>query len=360
MILKEVEIPICEGLKAHKLVEQHAFEWDEPRAKYVLFDENNNKISSKIYSGIKNNISEGLIAVSEGYSGNYTRPRWGFIDKTGKEIIECWYDFVGEFSEGLAVVGNGIGINCRYSYINTQGKKITGISESFMNARNFSEGYAAVKDHNGWGYINKEGHHVLSCRFDNAESFSNGKAKVCYKGKEYTVRINSNSSDDDSKFETFESLKAMILRDDEETLENSALQWSPEQISNKIIALKGKEEILKEAARQCNPTRIALIISIALEKYRFVHCCLLGEEDDYCSGSGSYRGTYDMGFGCCPYEIRKHGEDLLPFLLDLVVRDLPDNVRLFIDKTYGIDITAYLDGNPLNLPFNSHVTYCKG
>ena len=42
-------------------------------------------------------FSEGLAQV--GKDG-----KWGFIDKSGKVVIEPQYDYVGDFSEGLAKV----------------------------------------------------------------------------------------------------------------------------------------------------------------------------------------------------------------------------------------------------------------
>jgi hypothetical protein len=43
------------------------------------------------------NFSEGLAAKE--WSG-----KWGFVDKTGKEVIPCIYKDVGDFSEGYAQV----------------------------------------------------------------------------------------------------------------------------------------------------------------------------------------------------------------------------------------------------------------
>ena len=46
------------------------------------------------------NYSEGLIPVLK-------NNKWGFIDKTGKEIIQLQYDDAGQFKEGLALVNKG-------------------------------------------------------------------------------------------------------------------------------------------------------------------------------------------------------------------------------------------------------------
>lgn len=46
--------------------------------------------------------------------------RYGFIDKTGKIVIKPEFDYVGPFSEGLAVVW----IGNKYGYIDKTGKYI--------------------------------------------------------------------------------------------------------------------------------------------------------------------------------------------------------------------------------------------
>ena len=45
--------------------------------------------------------------------------KWGYIDKTGKEVIPCKYDVAIFFSEGLA----RIKLNGEYSYIDKTGKE---------------------------------------------------------------------------------------------------------------------------------------------------------------------------------------------------------------------------------------------
>ena len=50
----------------------------------------------KHYDDVKN-YQHGLAAV------NFNE-KWGFIDTTGKEVIEVKYDYVGDFCEGFALV----------------------------------------------------------------------------------------------------------------------------------------------------------------------------------------------------------------------------------------------------------------
>jgi len=46
--------------------------------------------------------------------------KWGFIDKTGKEVIPCTYDYAESFSDGLAKVT----INGKANFIDKTGKVV--------------------------------------------------------------------------------------------------------------------------------------------------------------------------------------------------------------------------------------------
>ena len=64
--------------------------------------------------------------------------KYGFIDKSGKVVIEPQFDDVGPFSEG----------------------------------------FAGVEKDGKWGFIDKSGKVVIEPQFDDAEPFSEGLAKV--------------------------------------------------------------------------------------------------------------------------------------------------------------------------------------
>ena len=65
--------------------------------------------------------------------------KWGYIDPTGKVIIEPAFQQAEAFSQGLAAVR----INDRWGYINTLGK--TAIKPQYDAAEPFSDGLAAVR-----------------------------------------------------------------------------------------------------------------------------------------------------------------------------------------------------------------------
>lgn len=105
---------------------------------------------------------------------------WGFIDKTGKEVITCQYQDVEYFSEGLAAVRNE---NNEYGYINTQGELV--ISHQYSFAGEFKEGKAVVSSRNsyGYGYIDKNGKPIIKEKYGSASEFQEGYGIVKLRGK---------------------------------------------------------------------------------------------------------------------------------------------------------------------------------
>ena len=148
--------------------------------------------------------------------------KYGFIDRTGKVVIEPKFDFANDFVEGFALVGirndelklayidtNGkvvislqtggnnfseglaaLGVgeftmhgggDHKFGFIDRSGKQV--IETSFREARAFSEGLSAVMNEEGkWGYINKTGNTVIPFQFEDAFSFSEGLACVLTNG----------------------------------------------------------------------------------------------------------------------------------------------------------------------------------
>ena len=109
---------------------------------------------------------EGLALVKVG-------DKWGFIDKTGREVIPCKYDDAWpHFHEGLAVVK--VGGKC--GYIDRTGREVMPCKYDY--AKRFHEGLALVKAGNTWGFIDKGGREVISCKYDEADYFHEGLAVV--------------------------------------------------------------------------------------------------------------------------------------------------------------------------------------
>jgi hypothetical protein len=138
----------------------------------------------------------------------------GFVDETGRLIINPQWDEAFPFKEGLAIVcvgecdfehrvGYRLAKNFRqipleqtykFGYIDENGK--LAINPAFEEAQNFSEGLAAVCVGTGcyysldkkdkprkWGYIDKTGLMVIPVQFDEARDFKEGLASVSIGGK---------------------------------------------------------------------------------------------------------------------------------------------------------------------------------
>lgn len=102
--------------------------------------------------------------------------KYGYRDKVGEFVIQPQFDYAGEFSEGLAVVGLGKFPNTKWGYINRLGNFV--IPAQFESAHDFSDGMAAVSFSGKLGYINRAGKLVVPPKFDEAQKFSGGRARV--------------------------------------------------------------------------------------------------------------------------------------------------------------------------------------
>lgn len=83
----------------------------------------------------------------------------GYIDKTGRLVLEVRWDIASVFHEGLAYVGVGDGfIGHKCGYIDRSGNLVIPIQ--WEDAGIFSGGYARVKDNNSiWRRIDKAGNY---------------------------------------------------------------------------------------------------------------------------------------------------------------------------------------------------------
>lgn len=107
--------------------------------------------------------------------------KWGYVDASGKVIIEPKFDEVEHFDKyGMALVKNGN----EWGYINKTGD--FAIKESFESAVDFyNDELAPVKKNSLWGYINRQGEMIIEPRFDDANAFNldSGLARVIKNGK---------------------------------------------------------------------------------------------------------------------------------------------------------------------------------
>jgi hypothetical protein len=121
--------------------------------------------------------------------GDAKTGKWGFIDKTGKFVINPQFDktagedpFGGEFLDGLAAVRVGDKITGQWGFIDKTGKFV--INPQFSEIQEFGGGLAAVRNSNGWGFIDKTGTFVITPQSNRINdirqvgTFSSGLAAV--------------------------------------------------------------------------------------------------------------------------------------------------------------------------------------
>lgn len=130
-----------------------------------------------------NDFSEGLAVVAVD-SPHYKE---GYINTTGKLVIAATFDDAGGFENGLALVGVGeFGMhgsgNHKFGFIDKNGKWV--IRPTYRNMYGFSEGLAAAMNDDGkWGFIDRTGKIVIPFQFEVGSFFSDGLARMFSKEK---------------------------------------------------------------------------------------------------------------------------------------------------------------------------------
>jgi hypothetical protein len=136
-------------------------------------------------------FSEGLAAVMVG-------KKYGFIDETGRIVIQPLYRDAGDFSEGLARVKMGgatvypygitltKGSDNKWQFIDKSGNIVFKIKADEVG--DFSEGLATARiiKSNRYllcGYLDRQGQWAIAPQFERCERFSHGTAKVILTGQ---------------------------------------------------------------------------------------------------------------------------------------------------------------------------------
>ena len=118
---------------------------------------------------------------AEGFAQVVVGGQTGYIDSKGNFVINPQYDIGDEFYEGLARVRSG----GKWGFIDRKGRVVG--DTKFLAAGHFSDGLAPVRTEDGWGFIDRTGKVVVSPQFDIASTFQNGLARVMVGGKEAYV-----------------------------------------------------------------------------------------------------------------------------------------------------------------------------
>lgn len=151
---------------------------------YFIIDKNGNTVVTlgESVSDLES-FSGGLAAAEvKSENGDDVDYKYGFVDHSGHMAIEPKFDWVGPFSDGLAVAT--MDIDGQSGYIDTTGRFV--IEPQYEEAENFSEGVAPVKKDGKWSFIDKTGAEVamLGDLYDSVYPFTEGRSIVCI-GEKY-------------------------------------------------------------------------------------------------------------------------------------------------------------------------------
>jgi len=134
------------------------------------------------YSGnpfLARDFSEGLAAVTL-----TNQRRTGYIDRQGQMVISPDFIYAGDFSEGMAAVAAGHPLRPRYFYIDKTGKQVLALDSTVARAHEFQEGLASIRyygkddefSNTKVGCIDKQGRVVIAPVFSDIGRFSEGLA----------------------------------------------------------------------------------------------------------------------------------------------------------------------------------------
>jgi hypothetical protein len=139
--------------------------YDTEVRKRGFIDMTGSIVTESIYDDLNTRVgdsSEGMIMVA-------IDEKWGFIDSTGRQVVQCKYDRVEHFSYGMARVW----LNDEMGLIDKNGNYIFPLG-SLSGFGGFSEGLASIEG----GYIDITGNYVITGQFRHAGGFIGGVAVV--------------------------------------------------------------------------------------------------------------------------------------------------------------------------------------
>jgi len=90
--------------------------------------------------------------------------KWGFVDKTGKVVINPQFESVSNFSDGKCGVRNDEG---KWGFIDKEGKIV--INHQFDRAGDFQNGKCVVESGNKAGVIDKDGKYIINPQFSSMQ-----------------------------------------------------------------------------------------------------------------------------------------------------------------------------------------------
>lgn len=185
----------------------------------------------------------------------------GFINRNGELVIPADYEYVDDFSEGLAAVSTR---NGKSVYINQKNKVV--IDPDCEDCSAFSEGLAVVTKREGnsslTGVINKRGKVVIPFYWDYIDDFSEGKSFARKDGRTFCINkkgkvlyeLNAYESD---RIKTGQYENGYVY---------VCYIWEPDSLSEKA---KSVEMLLDAGGKQCEKPD-SLLSPAEKEYYSFI------------------------------------------------------------------------------------------
>ncbi|MEO8131888.1 MAG: WG repeat-containing protein [Bryobacteraceae bacterium] len=148
---------------------------------------------------------------------------YGFVDTSGKLAIPPQFMPAGEFSDDPANLAFG-GLDREWVYFDRTGKIIIRVSmgEHLIAANLFSNGRLLVKEGFNWGYKDSSGAWAIPAKYNDAQNFQSGFARVQEGAKWILIDVNGNAVPEDKR-----KLRPVEPASDGLTLarENDVLGW---------------------------------------------------------------------------------------------------------------------------------------
>ena len=117
-----------------------------------------------------------------------TKIEYNLIDANGKQLSEQWFDWIGDFYDGFALVGRE---NHEYNYIDKQGKILS--EEWFKWLDFFNDGFARVQRFDDtMNFITKDGKIISKEWFRYVDYFDNDNLAVVYRTNGEQCKIDKN------------------------------------------------------------------------------------------------------------------------------------------------------------------------
>ncbi len=153
--------------------------WMYQGGKYSCIDQTGREVIPPIKYDFAREFSEGMAVVGFGDIFKSIPYKYGYIDKTGREIVPCKYDEARAFHDGMAIVSVGAYDTRKFGFIDKTGREV--VPPKYDSVRDFSDGLAQVRLNGKYGYIDKTGREVVPLIYDSVspvDDFSDGVMKV--------------------------------------------------------------------------------------------------------------------------------------------------------------------------------------